>query len=103
MVPRRLGYDVDDDVARVVAFVLSLQRLHSARFNILTKIPGATEGGGPGIRAVSVRNGRGGEAVVVRRGGVRGKTFQACSHGNARSTCSREREREAHPGLKFLE
>lgn len=45
--------------------------------------------------------GRGGEAVVVRRGGLRGKTFQACSHGNARSTCSRERGREAHPGLKF--
>jgi hypothetical protein len=29
-----------------VAFVLSLQRLHSTGFNILTKIPGATGGGG---------------------------------------------------------
>lgn len=38
---------------------------------------------GPGIRAVSVRNEWGGEAVVVRRGGARSKTFQACSHGNS--------------------
>lgn len=53
---RRLGgYDV-----RWVGSVCSLQRLHSARFNILTKIPGA-------------KGGR------VARGRFEGKTFQACS------------------------
>lgn len=65
--PGRPGHNVsddddDDDVAWVVAFVLSLQRFHSARFNILTKIPGATgrkgtEGRrGVKIRTVSVRH-----------------------------------------------
>lgn len=84
------GYDDDDDVARVVAFVLSLQRLHSARFNILTKIPGATgggRGGGTGgtgdkggLRSMKrgERQGRGergkGVAVAVRRD-VTGQNF----------------------------
>jgi len=91
-VPRSTtGYDDDDDVARVVAFVLSLQRLHSARFNILTKIPGATgEGRGTGgtggtgdkggLRSMKrgERQGRGergkGVAVAVRRD-VTGQNF----------------------------
>lgn len=78
------GYD-DDDVVRVVAFVLSLQRLHSARFNILTKIPGATGGAGD----------KGGlcGAKGVRRwwfaGGYMAKLSRRAATGML-ATCSRE-------------
>lgn len=84
--PGRPGYD---DVVRVVAFVLSLQRLYSARFNILTKIPGATGGAGDkgGLRG----------AKGVRRwwfagggGGYTAKLSRRAATGML-ATCSRDR------------
>lgn len=114
MYPRSTGYDDDgddDDVARVVAFVLSLQRLHSARFNILTKIPGATGGRGPGIRAVSVpwnvARGKGWkDGEEGGGGGSQGCNRAKLSRRAATGTLARRaatedgRTEDAHPGTK---
>lgn len=95
------GYD-DDDVARVVAFVLSLQRLHSARFNILTKIPGATGGGGAGDKG-GLRSVERCEGMAVWFAGMyRAKLSRRAATGTLarRAATKKTGERDSHPGTK---